>query len=227
MAVERPTGMDVAAEGFLDVLDPGAVPDGTSVLVSGPSMTGKRALTLSLLAGRDTAEGTVLVTTRRGADEAAREYRDLLVDTSANRLAVVDCVTQSNGFSRRIDSDLVRYVSDPGDLTGIGIGVTTYMHRFDRAGNGGRVGLHSLSTMLLYADVRRVFQFLHVVTGRVASTGFVGAFAVDEAVPTKRELDILRQPFDATVETRATDGEVELRVRGGSFGPRSWTPVEP
>jgi hypothetical protein len=37
--------------------------------------------------------------------------------------------------------------------------------------------------------------------------------------------DVLKQLFDAVVEVRRGDDGSEFRVRGGDFGPRSWTSV--
>jgi hypothetical protein len=79
----------------------------------------------------------------------------------------------------------------------------------------------------MYTEFRRLFQFLHVVTGRIESSEFVGVFAVDDSAIGERETNILLQLFDTVVETRDGDAGTELRVRGadaGSLGPRSWSP---
>jgi KaiC/GvpD/RAD55 family RecA-like ATPase len=116
------------------------------------------------------------------------------------------------------------YVSDPGDLTGIGIGVTTFLRQFYREGTSARLGVHSVSTMLMYADLRRVFRLLHVLTARIDAADSIGVFALDDSVDS-HEQSVLRQPFDGVVELRETDEGRELRCRGVDAGPRSWTPV--
>lgn len=198
---------------------------GTSVLVAGPVMTGKRDLLLSLVgAGDPTERGNVLVTTRQDAETMAGAFRRLAGPVPEHRLSIVDCVSRANGFGRTRESPHRRYVTDPGDLTGIGIGLTEYLRGFYDDGVSARIGLHSLSTTLMYADLRRVFQFVHVLTGRIATSDFVGVFAIDSTVPDSRDLEILKQPFDALVEVRETEtGDRQVRVRGAEFGPRRWT----
>lgn len=208
-------------------LTPAAIPDGSSVLVVGPAMTGKRRLLYSVLAadgGDDRA--TVVTTTRKAAGTIESEYRE--VHPEVADLGVVDCVSRQRGVGGR-DTDGRRMVSSAGDLTGIGIGVTNFMRRFhgDDAIASASVGLHTLSTLLMYADVRRVYQFLHVLTGRVESSGFLGAFVIDTPVPDS-SLGIMTQPFDGVVEVRDVEesGDREYRVRGlgDAVGPRRWTP---
>jgi hypothetical protein len=235
-------------------LDAVALDPGSNVLVTGPPMTGKRRLLLRLLAaggsgdapgaggrpdggtrgkvetgagdGREDDPDTVLVTTRRSAPAVAREFE--AVGGRRDGLSIVDCVSRVGGLDRptRRTADR-RYASDPGDLTGIGIGVTEFVRRRYEGDRAARVGVHSLSTMLMYADLRRLFQFLHVVTGRIAACGFVGAFVADGGVLDDRELAILRQPFDALVELRESTGRSgrELRVRREDGGGIGWTPL--
>jgi KaiC/GvpD/RAD55 family RecA-like ATPase len=212
-------------------LDPDALPPGTNVLVSGPVMTAKQRLVLRLLAGSDAADrGTVVATTRTGADSIARAFRTLADDIPDDRFAVVDCTGVPAEAPRSRRAENRRYVSNPGDLTGIGIGLTEFMRAFYHRGDDARVGVHSLSTMLMYTEFRRLFRFLHVVTARIDSSGFVGVFAVDDSALTEREGRLLLQLFDSVVETREGEGKggtgTELRVRGadaGRLGPAAWT----
>ena len=208
-------------------LDPDALTAGTNVLVSGPVMTGKQRLLLRLLTGGTPAErGTVVTTTRASTDAIARTFQTIAGEVPDDLFAVVDCTGTSGGTHTRRTPNR-RYVSSPGDLTGVAIGLTEFMRRFYHRGDEARVGVHSLSTMLMYTEFRRLFQFVHVVTGRVDSSGFVGAFAVDSSAIESRQLNMLLQLFDSVVETRDGEDAVEYRVRGadaGTLGPRTWTP---
>lgn len=201
-----------------------SIPAGTSLLVTGPVMTGKRRIMNSLLASGDPTErGTAIVTTRKPGNTIEREFRSL-ADVPDEKFSVVDCVSRSGGFGFTETTPSRRYISDPGDLTGIGIAMTEFMRRFYDHGCDARIGLHTLSTMLMYVDLKRVFQFLHVVTGRIATSGFSGVFVLDDDIVSEREETIMLQPFDAVVEVREEE-RTELRVRGADFGPSRWTPV--
>ena len=209
-------------------LHPDAVDPGTNVLVSGPVMTGKQRLVLRLLASGDSTErGTIVTTTRKSADAISRTFREIAGDVPDELLAIVDCTgIASISPEAKRKTTTRRYVETPGDLTGIGIGLTEFMQRFYHRGDAARVGVHSLSTMLMYTEFRRLFRFLHVITGRIESSGFVGVFAVDTSALDGRESNMLLQLFDSVVETRDSEGGAEFRVRGsdaGTLGPRAWT----
>jgi len=201
---------------------------GTSVLIAGPAMTGKRELLYELLAddgGPD--RGTAVVTTRKRAATIREEYREHHPDLPDERTFLIDCVSRQHGQGRS-DDGRTRYVSNPGDLTEIGIRLTGFMQRLheDPEVTGAGIGLHTLSTTLMYADLSRVFQFVHVLTGRVESSGFVGAFVLDTPTAGNAEA-ILSGAFDAKLEVREADddaGTRQVRGRGTDVAPRTWTP---
>ncbi|MCT9094914.1 recombinase RecA [Haloarchaeobius sp. HME9146] len=196
---------------------------GTNLLIAGPAMTGKRQLMYELLSrDDDAASATAIVTTRKAAETIEREYRS--VDPDVTQLGLVDCVSRQRGFDGTRDSTDRRYVTNAGDLTGIGIRASEFMRRFheDDAVDTAGVGLHTSSTVLMYTELRRVFQFFHVMTGRVESAGYTGVFVLD--TPTAdNALDVLKQVFDGLVEVRDGEDGRQLRVRGIDAGPRHWT----
>jgi hypothetical protein len=210
-----------------DAIRPAAVDPGTALLVSGPAMSGKRALVIDLLAAERPAgeRATVAVTTRRSAAAFERDY--VAAGGTTDELSVVDCVTRLGGFERVADGPRRRYVSDPGDLTGVGIGTTELLRAADARGATPWLGVHSLSTMAMYATVDRVFRFLHVLAGRVRALGGVLVAAVEGAGDADdRTLDVLSQPFDGRLDVRERDdGTREVRGRGVSVAPRAWTPL--
>ncbi len=198
---------------------------GSSVLIAGPAMTGKRELFYRLLAAARGAGGaTAVVTTRKSAGTIADEYRQRHPYLSDDMLAIVDCVSDERGLQME-DTTTRRFVVDAGDLTGIGIHTAEFLERFREAGSvqSVRVGLHTLSTMLMYVDVRRVFRFVHVFSQRIARADGVGVFVLDEP-PDSRQFNMLVQPMDGVVEVRH-DATRQVRVRGIDVGPGEWTDV--
>jgi KaiC/GvpD/RAD55 family RecA-like ATPase len=207
---------------FDEVLRPSALDPGTAVLVTGPALSGKRELLLSLLAA-DENHGAVFVTTRRNAASTVRDFADR--GLPEDRLSVVDCVSRQGSLDRVRDAAGRRYVADPGDLTGLGIAVTEFLREHRRDGGTPWLGCHSLSTMVMYTDVRTVFRFLHVTIGRVRTADGVALVALDEATVSAADLAILSQPFDARLDVRERDGRDEVRARGADLAPREWTPI--
>jgi len=208
----------------VDPLDASTVAPGTSVLVVGPPMTGKRRLLFDLVGG-SASRTAAFVTTKKRADRMRAWFRATRPDEEVWDLSFVDCSGSRGGLGggNGVEVTDLRRVSSPGDLTGIGIELTGILRRWHHDDvTDPRVGLHSLSTLLMYADVKRIYQFLHVVTTRIATVDGVGVFTMDVS-PRGDTADVLTHLFDALVQVRDGSDGPEFRVRGREFGPRSWT----
>ena len=195
------------------------VDPGTNLLVAGPPMTGKRTLAFDLLEGGCTdGEASVVVTTRESTDRLRNRYDCLEKGMEEGRTGIVDCVTRERGDSH-VDSDTVRYVASPGDITDIGIRVGGLFQAVAEYG-AVRTGLVSASTLLMYADLRRVYRFLHVLTGKVQSHDWLGVTVVETS--DVQALDALAPLFDGLVRTRETDDGWQMRVVGLDRRPTDW-----
>jgi hypothetical protein len=204
-------------------LEPERLARGENVLIAGPAMTGKRRLLFSLLAENEDRTA-VLISTKRGADRFRREFAADVPDGDAWETRIVDCVSKRRSVRNVRDTEEISYVSSPGDLTGIGIAASGFMREFYHAGDEVSVGLHSLSTLLMYSDLQRVFRFSHVMTGRVETADSVGVFTLDTTTHNTEAVDVLQGLFDVFVQVRDSPESPELRVRGSDLGPRGWTP---
>ena len=191
------------------------VDPGTSLLVTGPPLTGKRALAMDVLAeGTKTGEAAIVVTTKDGATRVLDDYRDR-VEIDGRPVAVIDCVTRQQGIDEVRDDDRVKYTSSPVDMTGVGIKLSETLESFysDHGVERTRVMVHSLSTLLMYSDLQTVFRFLHVFTGRVQSVDGVGLFCIDSSAHDDQTMNTLTQLFDGIVTT-AEDAEPTVRLPG-------------
>jgi len=216
----------------LGVEETAALPPGTSILLSGPAMTGKDALVSELLAdGVGHGEGCLLVTTAGDGGDALGRIGDRAASGSSavdgSLLCAVDCLAGSGRTEREFDDGRFVYsVAGPSAFTGMGIGITRC---FDRLAGGGvtraRFGLTSLSTMIEYADKQTVFKLCHVLTQRLASEGFVGAFTLNASAHDTQTVQVIRQAFDANLELREHEGRRQLRLRGMGSSPTDWQPL--
>ncbi|MWV64286.1 recombinase RecA [Halorubrum sp. JWXQ-INN 858] len=189
------------------------VEPGTNLLFSGPPMTGKRRLAMDLLADGTTAgDGTIIVTTKDGADRVLRDYAKR-VPYEGKPVAVVDCVTRQQGVGDVRDDDRIKYTSSPVDMTGIGIKLSEFLQAFyrDRGIERNRIMVHSLSTLLMYSDLQTVFRFLHVFTGRVQSVDGLGLFCIDSTAHDDQTMNTLKQLFDGII-TFSEDDEPDVRL---------------
>jgi KaiC/GvpD/RAD55 family RecA-like ATPase len=183
------------------------VEPGTNILLTGPPLSGKRALCLDLLAaGTENGEGSIIVTTKDSGDLMLERFADR-TSYESRPVAVVDCVTKQQGDDAP-ERNRVKYASSPVDMTGIGIQLSEFLQAFyqDRNITHNRVMLHSLTTLLIYSDLQTVFRFLHVFTGRVQSVDGLGLYCIDETAHDQQTLNTLKQLFDGVVEM-SPDGE--------------------
>lgn len=180
-----------------------AVESGTSVLVAGPPLTGKRRLCREVLRhGTANGEGAIVITARDTAERVRASFGD--GNGADDRLGVVDCVSERVDGSQP-DEELVRYASGPTDTTGVGIRFAEFVEYFqcERGMGRNRVMVDSITTLLQYSSLQTVFRFLHAVTGRVSEVDAVGVFVVESTVHDEAAMRTIRELFDGVVETSA------------------------
>jgi len=211
-----------------DVLDfeaLSAVRPGSSILVSGPAMTGKDELAMEILAdGSDNGEGAIVVTTGEHAEDVITDYRDRVPGLDESLLGVVDCRGESGRDSEYTPAgSFVYHLSSPGEITGMGIGITKCMENLANNGaDSGRFALDSLSTILTYTDKKTVFKLCHILSSRFDTAGYLGVLTIDSAAHDEQTLQVIKQAFDGMIEIRENDGTREARVLGLAGKPTDW-----
>ena len=190
---------------------------GTSLLVTGPPMTGKRRVGLDVLAnGAAIGDGAIVVTTKDDAERVLDEYRSLAgdADPESADIGVVDCVSRQQGVDELPDAR-ISYVSSPEDMTGIGIKFSELLEEFhaNRGLERNRVLFHSITALLLYSNSETVFRFLHVFTGRIRSVGGLGVFVIESTVHDDQTMGTIQQLFDGVIEV-ADETEPDMRLPG-------------
>lgn len=208
-----------------DALPVDGLPPG-SILVFGPPMTGKYKLILDFMVEGDRlGEGSLFVTTNESAGSIFADFEDR-GGGEPEFLKLVDCVSERRSQDGRLPEERVEYVSSPGDVTGLGIGVSEQLRRFVETGTARtRIVLHSLSTLLMYSDVETVFRFLHVLTGRIDEVDGVGLFTIDPTTHDAETVSTIKQLFDIAIELREGESATEVRFVGPNT-PDGWTNYE-
>ncbi|WP_439026887.1 RAD55 family ATPase [Haloarchaeobius sp. DT45] len=193
---------------------------GTNMLVTGPPMSGKYELCCSVLAdGLQAGDGALVVTTQN--DAGSVRDRVGVTDPDAPPLGIVDCVSKERGIDPA-EHDMNRFVSSPGDFTGMGMSSSRLLEEFVQRDQQARVVLDSVSQLLMYADVKTVFRFLHILTGRISAAGAIGFATLDANAHDEQTVNTVRQLFDGMVETRNGKDGRELRVVGLGAEPTGW-----
>jgi KaiC/GvpD/RAD55 family RecA-like ATPase len=204
---------------------PGAgIEPGSAVLVRGPAMSGKFEFVLRALA--TLGDRSILVSTTNNAESARSRFAAF---ADPDHLGVVDCVTRAHDQHVE-DSEFVRYASSPQNLTQVGVKFTDLVETVRESdpvsaegGDAIAVGVHSLSTLLMYWEVEQVYQFVRVLLTQAQSMGWTVVVVLDDAATDEQTVNTLSQPFDAVVNTRTTDTGREFRLRTRQGGVGEWT----
>ena len=177
------------------------VTPGTNILVSGPPLTGKRRIAREILAhGLDGQDGAIVITTRDSAERVLSQF-GIGAERDERPIGVVDCVTEHMGRSTT-DTLTVKYATSPVDMTGIGIGFSNFIEYFygELGRERNRVMVDSLSTLLMYATLQTVFEFMHAITSRVDDVDALGVHVIESTAHDEQTLHTIEQLFDGTIE---------------------------
>lgn len=205
----------------------GDVAPGTNVLVTGPSGRGAREVALRLAADlQSDDEATLLVSADVDGRSLLERCERLVPTLDRARLAIVDSSGVGADDQARFEPHAVR-IEDPSALPEIGVELSTLYETLRARGHDGvRIGVFSLSSLLVHANLRAVSRFVHMLTGRVIATGDLGVFLLDEDAVDDRAVETLGQFFDGRVEVRDDEQGFSVRQQGLDDGEATWTPVD-
>lgn len=179
--------------------------DGVSLLLTGSSTSTTEQL-LDVVAPVDD-ERAIVITMNTGAKTVVRELERRGADRS--RIGIIDCTNAETD----IDGVPVRHLNSPGDLTGISLEFAKLLDRDDDdASVRARIGVASVSTALMYTELRTMFRFLHVFTARIRSGDMFGVFSLDPTMHEEKAHNTIRSVFDC--EGTVDDDGVSLSGTG-------------
>lgn len=183
--------------------------DATTVLLGAPSMTGGADdACVDLLSQAVPEETSVLwVSFTKPPSDCLAQWRDRH-DRDPGQFGVIVVGETVGAGSGEINPQAIQQVSNPSDLTGIGITVGEFISGRDE---DIAVCFDSLTALLQYVDLETAYEFLHALTGQLYSAGAVSHFHIDPSAHDQRTVDTLLSLFDAEVELG--DGEPTVRTR--------------
>jgi KaiC/GvpD/RAD55 family RecA-like ATPase len=213
------------AYGFSDAIPVEPIDAGATVFVSGPALSPAEDLAQRLVAdGCQSGDGSLFITTNVTSDRLLDGCQRTHPDFDFGRAGVIDCSGQD--VSDRRQAAQVKYISTQSDLTGIGMKFSSlYESLYMESGGPVRTGLLTVSSLAMYVDLRKLFQFIQTLSARIDSADGIGVFAIDPTTHDTRTINTLSQVADGRIEVReADDADGELRVRGLAGQPDDWQP---
>lgn len=129
---------------------------------------------------------------------------------------VVDCVSKTI-MEDVTDEENIKRVSVM-DLTGISVKVNGFLEGYWRGGKREIIiTFDSLSTLLMYLNPQTVFRFLHVLVGRVRSSGAIAFYVVEEGMHDPKTTATLKQLFNGVLELKEEESRRFFRFLSPSF----------
>ena len=206
-----------------------ALGEASSVLLLSSSMSteGGRACADLLLPGEEGEQNALWIAYTKSPDKQIRRYRSRS-DTRPRNIGIVsvDNGARSAAAMSGGDADaagpagpsgpggpggLAETVTNPNDLTGLGIRITEYLQEWADTGGRTVVCFDSLTALLQYVDLRTAYEFLHVLSGRLDAVGAFAHFHMDPSAHDARTVETITSLFDAVVEIDGDTRTVRTR----------------
>lgn len=185
----------------------------THVLGQSPPMVELNAFAYQfVIEGIVAGNECVIITTDRNALIVAEALRDIAPDVDYSRLGIVDATGYVVDDSEKPYH--VEMVDSPGDLTGIGIALSRLFNEIEFESEPQfRVVIDSLSTLPVYTDFQRVYQFIHTMTNQLNQIGGV-SLSLMKSGTGQGNFEKLRNSFSGVVEMREHNGSIQYQRHG-------------
>ncbi|MFB6152335.1 MAG: hypothetical protein ABEJ40_11075 [Haloarculaceae archaeon] len=171
------------------------------VLFLEPTMGGDDEACLDHLTAGNDPTHTLSVLYRDPVERRTAALEERAAAVASGAFVCVGPTARENEYA---DHGAVRVVSDPADVTGVGMAVTAWLdaHADDSC---SAVCLGSLSTLLQYAETERVFRYLHAVIGKCRGSGVHVHAHLDPAAHDERTVAPLAQLFERQQRVAPSD----------------------
>ncbi|WGI17022.1 RAD55 family ATPase [Methanonatronarchaeum sp. AMET-Sl] len=198
------------------------IPQGSSVVFQGPPLSGKHIFAKRFFyKGLENEESSILITSNESGKKVVDWFdkNEMALDKHEERYGIVDCISESQELEKADSNKNVAYASNPGDLTEIGIKTSEYIRDLYKKGKNEkiRICIDSISIMMMYADTRNIFRFLHTFSGRIKSIDGTLTILLEEGSHDEKTLNIIKQIMDIQIKSRENDEQKEIRISGSGI----------
>lgn len=102
-----------------------------------------------------------------------------------------------------------RHVTNPGDLSKLGIVITQLLSAFEETPRGTVLCFHTLSALHREVGTKTLFRFLNALEGRLNGTDALGHYHIDPELHDEIVIETLRPIFDRVIRFSA-NGDLEI-----------------
>ena len=171
-----------------------------NVLLLAPSATEDgRVACADLLDHPNTETGAVVFVTLTQSPDARIEVLRRHASRLPSRVGVICADEHRRGDTGSRKGVAVRSVENPGDLARLGVAIGDALTDWTAA-HPTTVCFHSITALLQFAELPRVFRFLYTLAGRVGSTGNRAHYHLDPDAHDQQTIATLSPLFDSVIE---------------------------
>lgn len=201
---------------------------GTNYLILAPSMSSADKLAIALSRPL-TGEYAIILST----DERASEVIDYCKLNGSDKqfIGVIDAITKTSSPTVS-DTQRLKFVASPTDLTGIGIKFSKMSEAiFEGSFSDDDSGLfpppirfcvNSVSTLLMYRNLGVMYQFLHVIIAKLKKMEAVGFFILNNESYDEKTISLIKQLMTGVIEVKIDGADTYFRVMGIHGIPPAW-----
>ena len=204
----------------------GGIKRGSNILLIGPSMTGKEAISNHIIHDNTIKNdnAVMVVTANEPGISILDRFKRLEPKLLLSRVGLVDCISTRYGGDLVAENENIKFVNSPEDLTAIGIKISQYFEDFFIMKKIPKIQLHvvSLSTLLMYSNIQTVFRFLHVLTGRIKMADAIGIYVIDSEMHDPQVITAIKLLCDCMIEVKSENDRNFIRTVGILSEPTSW-----
>jgi hypothetical protein len=185
----------------------GDIESPSNILLLAPPFSDAERLAYALVRPADT-DYTVVISTDEDAPSVCSAFSE-----GEGRVWVLDCITKSM-VPGATDTEQVKYVGSPADLTGLGIKLAKILESAQRAGEAGgaappqvRVCVNSLSSFLIYTKLEVIYRFFHIFSARIRRMNGIGIYLLNPGSVDAKTVSTLKQLMTGIVEVEVCEGD--------------------
>lgn len=168
------------------------VAPGTNLLLLGDLFSGKDIFSKDFIKeGLENGEACIFVSTHDPIQDTLEEFKDYDIGL----LRMVNCISSRSDLANDYShEDQIRFVASPTELASIMAFINEFLDILrNREVPGIRIVFDSVSTLLMYSNLKTIYKFLHVLTNTVKAQNAVLLMTMEEGVHDRIEISSLER----------------------------------
>ncbi|WP_298666476.1 hypothetical protein [uncultured Methanofollis sp.] len=198
--------MDQISAGVRDIKGRiGDIRPPSNILLLAPPFCDAERLAYTLVRPSDN-DHTIVISTDEDAPTVYASF-------AGGKVWVLDCITKSMDPAVA-DTEGVKYVGSPADLTGLGIKFTKILDSVQKSGEAEdaapgqvRVCVNSLSSFLIYTKLEAIYRFYHIFSARIRRMNGIGIYILNPGSVDEKTISTLKQLMTGILKVETCDGD--------------------